>query len=83
MAGIFVLQNSSRNGIINQLQFTELHGLGESYLRDLVRKIYAVTPADVQRIARDYLKDDTMTIVIAGDKRVIEEQIKAFGTIME
>ena len=83
LAGIFVLQNSSRNGIINQLQFTELHGLGENYLRDLVRKIYAVTPADVQRIAREYLKDDTMTIVIAGDKRVIEEQIKAFGTIME
>ena len=83
LAGIFVLQNSSRNGIINQLQFTELHGLGENYLRDLVRKIYAVTPADVQRIAREYLKDDTMTIVIAGDRRVIEEQIKAFGTIME
>ena len=31
LAGIFVLQNSSRNGIINQLQFTELHGLGEAY----------------------------------------------------
>ena len=83
LAGIFVLQNSSRNGIINQLQFTELHGLGENYLRDLVRKIYAVTPADVQRIAREYLKDDTMTIVIAGDRRVIEEQIKPFGSIME
>ena len=83
LAGIFVLQNSSRNGIINQLQFTALHGLGENYLRDLVRKIYAVTPADVQRIARDYLKDDTMTIVIAGDRRVIEEQIKPFGSIME
>jgi zinc protease len=83
LAGIFVLQNSSRNGIINQLQFTELHGLGENYLRDLVRKIYAITPADVQRIAREYLKDDTMTIVIAGDRRVIEEQIKPFGSIME
>jgi predicted Zn-dependent peptidase len=83
MAGVFVLQNSSRNGIINQLQFTELHGLGENYLRDLVRKIYAVTPADVQRIAREYLKDDTMTIVIAGDRRVIEEQIKPFATIMQ
>ncbi|MGQ0712768.1 MAG: M16 family metallopeptidase [Gemmatimonadaceae bacterium] len=83
LAGIFVLQNSSRNGIINQLQFTELHGLGDTYLRDLVRKIYAVTPADVQRIARDYLKDDTMTIVIAGDRRAIEEQIKAYGEIVD
>jgi zinc protease len=83
LAGLFVLQNSNRNGIINQLQFIELHGLGDAYLRDLVRKIYAVTPADVQRVAREYLKDDTMTIVIAGDRRVIEEQIKAFGKIME
>lgn len=82
LAGIFVLQNSSRNGIINQLQFTELHGLGDTYLRDFVRKIYAVTPADVQRIAREYLKDDTMTIVIAGDRRAIEEQIKAYGEIV-
>jgi predicted Zn-dependent peptidase len=83
LAGIFVLQNSSRNGIITQLQFTELHGLGENYLRDLVRKIYAVTPADVQRIARTYLKDDTMTIVIAGDRRAIEEQIKEYGKIVD
>jgi predicted Zn-dependent peptidase len=83
LAGIFVLQNSNRNGIINQLQFTELHGLGDDYLRELVRKIYAVTPADVQRVAREYLNDDTMTIVIAGDRRVIEEQIKPFGSIME
>lgn len=83
LAGIFVLQNSSRNGIISQLQFAELHGLGEEYLRDVVRKIYAVTPADVQRIARTYLKDDTMTIVIAGDRRVIEEQIKEYGKIVD
>jgi zinc protease len=83
LAGIFVLQNSSRNGIISQLQFTELHGLGTDYLRDLVRKIYAVTPADVHRIARTYLKDDTMTIVIAGDKRVIEAQIKEYGKIVD
>ncbi|HZO19544.1 MAG TPA: pitrilysin family protein [Gemmatimonadaceae bacterium] len=82
LAGIFVLQNSSRLGIIGQLQFTELHGLGENYLRELVRKIYAVTPADVQRIAREYLRDDTMTIVIAGDRRQIEEQIKPFGNIV-
>ncbi len=82
LAGVFVLQNSSRLGIIGQLQFTELHGLGENYLRELVRNIYAVTPADVQRIAREYLRDDTMTIVIAGDRRVIEEQLRPFGSIV-
>ena len=33
-AGTFVLLNSTRGGIINQLQFVELHGLPETYLRD-------------------------------------------------
>ena len=83
LAGIFVLQNSSRGGIINQLQNVHLHNLGEDYLRNTVRSIYAVTPADVQRIARDYLKDDTMTIVIAGDKKVILNELKPFGEVVD
>ena len=83
LGGIFVLQNSSRGGIINQLAFANLHALGEDYLKEYVRKIYAVTPADVQRIARDYPKDETMTIVIAGDKKAIAEQIKPYGEVIE
>ena len=52
LAGTFVLQNSTPGGIIGQLRFMDLHGLERSYLENYVRNVYAVTPADVQRVAR-------------------------------
>ena len=81
MAGVFVLQNSSRAGIIGQLEFVDLHGLPDDYLSGYVRRVYAVMPADVQRMTQKYIQDDKATIVVVGDKKVIEEQIKPYGTI--
>ena len=54
-AGVFVLQNSSRPGIIGQLEFVDLHGLPADYLNGYVGRIYAVTPAQVQEMAKKYL----------------------------
>jgi predicted Zn-dependent peptidase len=83
LAGTFVLGNSSRAGIIGQLQLVDLHGLPDTFLQTYVQKIHAVTPADVQRIARTYLKDDQMTIVVVGDKKTIAEQLAPFGTVVD
>jgi zinc protease len=80
-AGTFVLNNSTRGGIINQLEFVDLHGLPETYLRDYVAKVNAVTPATIQQMAKKYISDDTATIVVVGDKKVIEEQIKPYGPL--
>ena len=78
-----MLQNSSRNGIIGQLRFVDLHGLDHSYLSEFVRRVHAVTPADVQRMTKTYLKDDEMTIVVVGDRTQVLEQVKPYGTIMQ
>ena len=80
-AGIFILQNSSRPGIIGQLEFVDLHGLPADYLNGYVARVYAVTPQQVQEMAKKYLQDDKATIVVVGDKKIIEEQLKPFGTI--
>ncbi len=80
-AGVFVLQNSSRPGIIGQLEFVDLHGLPADYLNGYVKRIYAVTPRDVQQMAQKYLQDDKATIVIVGDRKIIDEQVKAFGPV--
>ena len=82
MAGIFVLQNSSRARIINTLEFVDLHGLPDDYLRTYVRRIYAVTPADVARLARKYIQDDRATIVVVGDRKLIESQVEPYGKIV-
>ena len=78
MSGIFVLQNSSRGGVINQLSFVDLHGLGDDYLRNYVQKINAVTPAQVQEMAKKYLKADQMTVVVVGDRQKIADQIAPY-----
>jgi zinc protease len=76
-AGIFVLQNSTPGGIINQLNFLDLHGLSDSYLTDRVKNIYNVTPEKVQQMAKEHFKYEDMTLVLVGDKKKLEKQIKA------
>ncbi len=78
MAGTFVLQNSSRQGIIGQLAFTRLQGIGDDYLTNYVKNVYSVTPADVQRMAKNHLRDEEMTLVITGDKTKVEQQIDEY-----
>jgi len=80
MSGIFVLRNSSRQGIINQLNFEELEGLGDQYLRTYVQKVNAVTPVQVSAVAKKYLVTDQMKIVVVGDKEKISEQLKLYET---
>ncbi len=81
MAGTFVLQNSSRQGIIGQINFLDLHGLPDAYLATYVEKIHAVTPEGVQHIAETYLRDEEMVIVISGDKQQIQSQVAGFGPL--
>ena len=81
LAGTFVLQNSSAGGIASFLAFLDLHGLGRDYLTDYVQRVYAVTPEDVQRTARDLLRGDDLAIVVVGDRSVVEDQLQAFGDV--
>jgi predicted Zn-dependent peptidase len=78
LAGTFVLQNSSRAGIIGQLEFVDLHGLSAEYLNTFVSRVYAVTPAQVQQMASKYIQSDKALIVVVGDKKVIADQIKPY-----
>ena len=79
MAGVFVLQNSSRTGIINRLEFLEGHDLPDDYLRRYVARVHAVTPEEVQAMARKYIRDDEATIVVVGDRKKIEKQLEPFA----
>jgi predicted Zn-dependent peptidase len=78
---VFVLQNSSRSGIINVLELVNLHGLPADYLKTYVQRVNAVTAEDVQRLAKKYIDDEKATIVVVGDRKVIEEQVKPYGAI--
>ena len=78
LSGLFVIQNSSRGALIGQLQFVDLQGLGQDYLKTYVSKVSAVTPAEVQRITEEYLKPGEMTVVVVGDQSKMKEQLAPF-----
>jgi predicted Zn-dependent peptidase len=80
LAGIFVVQNASRSGVIGRLAFVDLHGLGDDYLTQYVKNVMAVTPDAVQRIAKEYLTPEKMTLVVVGDTKTVKEQLTPWST---
>lgn len=78
LSGVFVIQNSSRGALIGQLQYVDLQGLGEDYLKTYVAKVNGVTPTDVQKLTGEYIKPEKMTIVVVGDKSKITDQLAPF-----
>jgi predicted Zn-dependent peptidase len=81
VAGNFVLRNSSRAGIVTLLRFVDLHGLPADWLRNYVQRVEAVTPADVTRVTRRYIDPKRMTLVVVGDRKVVEDSLKQFGPV--
>jgi predicted Zn-dependent peptidase len=79
LAGVFVIRNSSRDGVINQLQFVDLHQLGDNYLNTYVQKVHAVTPDQVQEMAKKYVVKEKLTIVVVGDKAKIADQTAQYA----
>ena len=78
LIGIYVLQNSTRTGVIAQLENMNYNELDKNYLDTYVQKLVAVTPKGVQEMANKYLQENRMTIVVGGDKARIAEQIKPY-----
>lgn len=74
--GSFVRQNSNLFGIIGQLNFMDQHNLPADYLDNYVKNLYAITPEKVKQIAATYLNYDHMSLVLVGDKKLIEKQIQ-------
>ena len=78
LAGVFTLQNSSRYGLIGQMQFVDQHGLGDGYISGYVKNVHGVSPEDVRRTAEKYLDPARMTITVVGDRKTIEPQLEPY-----
>jgi len=72
------LRNSTRGGIINMLNRVDLHSLDDSYLTEYVSRVYALTPAEISRIATRYIRPDDMTLVVVGDRARIGEAMAEY-----
>jgi zinc protease len=66
LIGNLSLEFTSNAAIASQLQHMERHKLGEDYLTNFKKAVAAVTPEDVQAVAKKYLDPEHMYLVAAG-----------------
>lgn len=66
MTGVLPLTLETNAGVASTLLNIEWYGLGLDYLQCYNDLIYGVTAADVQRVAKGYLRNDNYTLVVAG-----------------
>jgi zinc protease len=64
-------------GIASRLGEVVEYGLPVDYFNRYVDNVLAVTTQDVERVARQYIDPDNVTIFVVGDRAVIEPQIRA------
>jgi predicted Zn-dependent peptidase len=81
IAGVFVFQNSSRQGVIGQLNFADLHGLGYDWIENYVQRVHATTGEQLQQMAEKYLQVDHMTMVVVGDQEKIATQLEPYAKL--
>ena len=63
--------------ISGRLEALFVYDLPEAYYSNYVQSSQAVTPADVARVAQKYLMPDRVTVVVVGDRKVVEPRIAA------
>jgi zinc protease len=61
---------------VGMLSEIPAYNLPLGYYNDFTRKVDAVTPANVQEVARKYLLPDQMLVVAVGDRKAIESGLR-------
>jgi predicted Zn-dependent peptidase len=64
-------------GIASEFLPLLTYGIPLDFYDSAVQRYGAITQADVQRVARQYVNPDALTIVIVGDRKTIEPGIRA------
>src|SRR5207237_442974 len=79
LAGSFPLTIETPNQIATQVLNTVFYDLPVAELATYRERVLAVTPDDVQRVARQYVRPDRLSIVLVGNARAFIPQLQAVG----
>ena len=81
LIGSFARTLESPEGVLGRTLELVQYSLPRDYWDNYPNLIAAVTPADVQRVARKYLGDNRIQLVAVGERAQIEEGLKKFGPV--
>jgi len=69
-------QFQSVAGIAAEVGNALLYELPLSTLDETIERVLAVSPVDVERVARQYVDPANVEIIVVGDRTVVEQQIR-------
>jgi zinc protease len=78
-AGSYPFKLQTAAGVAQALVAAELHGLGDSYVRELPVRLAAIDTSKAKAAAGELLQPDALLVVIVGKAAAIEPQIKDKG----
>ena len=63
--------------IAAQIEELVIYGLPDDYFNRYTERILAVTPSDVERVAKKYINTDNLAFVIVGDRKEVGKSVSA------
>jgi zinc protease len=81
LAGSFAIQMQRPDAIARQLADVALYGLPTDYLQTYLTRIRAVKLEDVNRITRQYMAPESLSLVLVAPAESVRTQLKGLGDI--
>ena len=79
LTGSFPLTIETPSAIALQVLNAVFYGLDLEEVQNYRERVNAITPDDIQRVARQYLHPDRLSIVLVGDASVFAKDLKGVG----
>src|SRR6266581_437656 len=83
LTGVFPIRIETQEGLIEQIVSIRMFDLPHDYLNTYRDHVNAVTAADIQRVAQQYVTPDKAAIVIVGDVETISAEVTPFADSLE
>jgi zinc protease len=77
----WIFEFDTKDKVLDEQVHLEFHGYPADYLEKYRAGIEAVTPADVQRVARKYIHLDALAVVVVGNEKQISPPLSTLGPV--
>lgn len=81
LIGRFALSLDSPQSLMGNLATQKIYRLPADYWDTYPQRVEAITPADIQRVAKKYYDRDRLQIVAVGDAKEVSKVLAKYGTV--
>jgi zinc protease len=83
LTGVFPIRAETQEGLTGLIVSQHLYGLPDDYLQTYRENVSRVTVDEVERVAKKYIRPDSMAMVIVGDAEEILPQVREYSRDIE